>query len=127
MSTQDRNLFSGSLAATQHTACFPRVSSLSLFLSLSHTHTHTYILTGVTEGESLAREFGCRFLETSAKRGVNVEQAFYDLVREIRQYNIDMSSSGHGDPALSPRTPTGKLGIEDDREPRGCCGKCSVM
>lgn len=36
------------------------------------------------EGEELARQFGCKFLETSAKQGINVDQAFHDLVRAIR-------------------------------------------
>ena len=39
------------------------------------------------EGEQLAQAFGCRFLEVSAKARINVEEAFYDLVREIRIYN----------------------------------------
>ncbi|KYQ93088.1 Ras GTPase [Tieghemostelium lacteum] len=37
------------------------------------------------EGQDLAKSFGCPFLETSAKIRVNVEEAFYSLVREIRK------------------------------------------
>ncbi|RLV90457.1 Ras-like protein 1 [Spathaspora sp. JA1] len=36
------------------------------------------------EGLALAKSFGCQFLETSAKQRINVEEAFYDLVRSIR-------------------------------------------
>lgn len=36
------------------------------------------------EGQDLAKQFGCAFLETSAKQGINVDQAFHDLVRIIR-------------------------------------------
>jgi len=36
------------------------------------------------EGQDLARAFGASFKETSAKTRVNVEEAFYDLVRKIR-------------------------------------------
>ncbi|KAK0642218.1 small GTPase superfamily, partial [Cercophora newfieldiana] len=36
------------------------------------------------EGGALSRELGCQFLEASAKSGVNVEKAFYDLVRTLR-------------------------------------------
>jgi len=36
------------------------------------------------QGEALASKFGCKFLEVSAKTKVNVEQIFYDLVRQIR-------------------------------------------
>ena len=35
------------------------------------------------QGEALASKFGCKFLEASAKTKVNVEQIFYDLVRQI--------------------------------------------
>lgn len=39
------------------------------------------------EGRDLAKHFGCKFIETSAKVGVNVDETFTDLVREIRRYN----------------------------------------
>lgn len=41
------------------------------------------------EGQELAKSFGCPFYETSAKTRINVENAFYQLVREIRKYNRD--------------------------------------
>jgi len=37
------------------------------------------------EGEALAKSIGCQFKEASAKTRINVEEAFYDLVREIRR------------------------------------------
>jgi len=37
------------------------------------------------EGMDLARGFGAPFFETSAKTRVNVEESFYQLVREIRK------------------------------------------
>jgi len=37
------------------------------------------------DGQELAKSFGCPFLETSAKSRVNVEESFYQLVREIRK------------------------------------------
>ena len=39
------------------------------------------------EGAQLARQFGCEFIETSAKQRINVDEAFSSLVREIRRYN----------------------------------------
>jgi GTPase KRas protein len=39
------------------------------------------------EGRDLAKHFGCRFIETSAKQRINVDEAFLSLVREIQQYN----------------------------------------
>ena len=43
------------------------------------------------EGQDLAKSFACPFFETSAKSRINVEEAFYALVREIR------TSMGGGD------------------------------
>jgi len=37
-----------------------------------------------TLGNDLARSFGCPFMETSAKTRVNVEKAFFEVVRQIR-------------------------------------------
>lgn len=39
------------------------------------------------EGASLARSFGCDFLETSAKTAQNVDKLFTDLVRLLRMTN----------------------------------------
>lgn len=36
------------------------------------------------EGAAMARDFGCRFMETSAKTAQNVEKLFTDLVRLLR-------------------------------------------
>ena len=36
------------------------------------------------EGMQLAKEFGCEFLETSAKTAQNVERLFTNLVRNLR-------------------------------------------
>jgi GTPase KRas protein len=37
------------------------------------------------EGAALARQFGCEFIETSAKTAHNVERLFMNLVRALRQ------------------------------------------
>ncbi|KAF7351686.1 Ras family protein [Mycena sanguinolenta] len=39
------------------------------------------------EGRDLAKELGCAFMETSARHGLNVEEAFIDVVRHIRRSN----------------------------------------
>ncbi|KAL4968712.1 Ras family protein [Aspergillus stella-maris] len=78
------------------------------------------------EGEALANQFGCKFIETSAKSRINVENAFYDLVREIRRYNKEMSSpSGSG--AFGARAPDNKMDVSEPGESAGCCSKCIVM
>src|SRR5262245_56408850 len=38
----------------------------------------------VNEGADLAKSFRCPFIETSAKTRVNIEEVFFQLVREIR-------------------------------------------
>lgn len=39
------------------------------------------------EGQLLAQSWGIPFLETSARKRVNIDQSFFELVREIRRYN----------------------------------------
>jgi len=39
---------------------------------------------GTKDGEELARCLECRFVETDCERNLNVEAAFYELVREVR-------------------------------------------
>lgn len=81
----------------------------------------------VEEGKALADSFGCKFIETSAKSRINVENSFFDLVREIRKYNREMSSGygGHAPPMGS--TPTTKFNIDDGEQSAGCCSRCTVM
>lgn len=40
-------------------------------------------------GAELAREYGLKFIETSAKTGINVEEAFLTLARDIKKRLID--------------------------------------
>jgi GTPase KRas len=75
----------------------------------------------------LAKSFGCKFIETSAKMRVNVDEAFYDLVREIRRYNKEMSSYGSGSPAMGSYPSGLKLDSGDLDEKVGCCSRCVVM
>jgi GTPase KRas protein len=44
------------------------------------------------EGTSLAKELGCEFIETSAKDGTNVEEAFRELVRTNRRLEKQQKS-----------------------------------
>jgi len=37
------------------------------------------------EGSALVRELGCEFVEISAKNCLNVEKAFFDVVRQLRR------------------------------------------
>jgi hypothetical protein len=44
-------------------------------------------LTVSAEGRDLAKHFNCKFIETSAKNRIHVDDAFWELVREIRRHN----------------------------------------
>ncbi|CAN3356228.1 ras-related protein Rsr1p [Diutina catenulata] len=66
------------------------------------------------EGQALAKRFGCKFLETSAKQRINVEEAFFDLVRSIRDDGAAApaavaapvaASSAEPVPAAAPQAP----------------------
>ncbi len=37
------------------------------------------------EGQSLASQWGVTFLETSARKKINVDEVFFDLVRQINK------------------------------------------
>ena len=45
------------------------------------------------EGQELARSWDCPFFETSAKENINVEDSFYQLVREVRKLNALQESN----------------------------------
>ncbi|KAJ3437333.1 ras-like protein rasd [Anaeramoeba flamelloides] len=45
------------------------------------------------EGTDLAKSFNCPFIETSAKTRANVEEAFYNLVREVRNVKYGIKES----------------------------------
>ena len=38
------------------------------------------------QGADLARELGCNFFEVSPETRINIDEAFYELVREIRRF-----------------------------------------
>jgi len=80
------------------------------------------------EGEALAQSMSCKFIETSAKTRKNVENAFFDIVREIRRYNKEMNSYGGSGAPGGSNGPKHEMdmGGEGGKE-RGCCGSCVVM
>jgi GTPase KRas protein len=79
------------------------------------------------EGAQAARQFGCKFIETSAKSRINVDNAFFDLVREIRRYNREMSGYSGTAPPLGSHGQMQKLEMDDPSESAGCCSRCVVM
>jgi len=66
------------------------------------------------EGQDLARTFNAPFMESSAKTRVNVEEAFFELVREIRK------SGGGAAPAGAKGSGAGGAGAKPAKQ-RGRC------
>jgi GTPase KRas protein len=59
------------------------------------------------EGQALAKDLGCDFVEASAKNCVNVEKAFFDVVRQLRRQRNQgsgRSSTNKGEPHALART-----------------------
>ncbi|KAJ6664208.1 hypothetical protein lerEdw1_008426 [Lerista edwardsae] len=73
------------------------------------------------KGEKLAIDYGIKFLETSAKSSINVEEAFFTLARDImtklnRKMN-DNSSAG----------PSGPVKITENRSKKSSFFRCSLL
>lgn len=70
------------------------------------------------QGEALANEFGIKFLETSAKSNIGVEEAFFTLARDIKKRLIDTA-------AEKPQQSSG-VKVSDNTNAKaagGCCAK----
>ncbi|KAJ7056571.1 ras family-domain-containing protein [Mycena amicta] len=77
------------------------------------------------EGRDLAKHFGCRFIETSAKQRINVDEAFTNVVREIRKYNKGGAAARTGAMAGAGGGEGGQP-IQGDSDDSGCCS-CVVL
>ncbi|KAJ1973473.1 RAS1 protein [Dimargaris xerosporica] len=73
------------------------------------------------EGQALAKEFSCEFMETSAKMRVNVDEAFYSLVREIRRYHKEAQLP----PGQIAMAGNNARPMDRDDTSSGCC--CVLM
>jgi GTPase KRas protein len=51
-----------------------------------------------SEGADMAKSFGCKYIETSAKARTNVEACFFELVREIRKARAREENKGSKHP-----------------------------
>jgi len=85
---------------------------------------------GMNEGRDLAKHFGCKHIESSAKLRINVDEAFSNLVREIRRFNKEQAS---GRPTMGGGAvgggggPYGSQNLQGEGEDAGCCGGCVVL
>ena len=74
------------------------------------------------EGQALARQLNCEFVEASAKNCINVEKAFYDVVRQLRRQRATglnrqgSKTSSYMDGSAKGGRPNGsKFSTDDDR------------
>lgn len=74
------------------------------------------------EGRDLAKSFGCIFIETSAKQRINVDEAFYHVVRDIRRFNKEQQGGGHPGNGYGGQQFDMDEGDKSDK----CCG-CTLM
>jgi len=77
------------------------------------------------QGKELAERYGIEFYETSAKTGLNVEEMFMLLAKEIKQRVIDPLADDEPDKELSPRDPSVVVGDESPNKNNNngpCCG-----
>ncbi|PVG04102.1 ras protein [Serendipita vermifera] len=83
---------------------------------------------GMNEGRDLAKHYNCKFIETSAKQRINVDEAFSQLVREIRRYNKEQTA---GRPTMAPGMGGVGGGVPTydraETHDSGCCRGCVVM
>ena len=61
----------------------------------------------IQEGSALAKDMGCQFVEASAKNCINVEKAFYDVVRSLRNMRQDNQITRTGTSDKQSRFPGG--------------------
>jgi GTPase KRas protein len=66
------------------------------------------------EGQALAKELGCDFVEASAKNCVNVEKAFFDVVRQLRRQR-----QGSGRSPNDRKEPRVRTGLHEKDRTRG--------
>ncbi|KAJ1982831.1 RAS1 protein [Dimargaris cristalligena] len=73
------------------------------------------------EGKELAQSFKCEFMETSAKMRINVDEAFYSLVREIRRFHKEAQLA----PGQIAAVGASARAAEEEESSSGCC--CVIM
>jgi len=75
------------------------------------------------QGKELADELGIRYLNTSAKANINVEEAFFSLARDIKTRLIDTASTTNTTAASSAGSAEGnvRIGSDQPKQQAGCC------
>jgi GTPase KRas protein len=71
------------------------------------------------EGSALAKQLGCEFVEASAKNCVNVEKAFYDVVRQLRRQRASASPRSSQKPGGDATSKSGRADNGSGNEKKG--------
>jgi GTPase KRas protein len=70
------------------------------------------------EGSALAKELGCDFVEASAKNCINVEKAFYDVVRQLRRQKQQIHRTSEGRKGYVSDRPNHTNSVRSERQYR---------
>lgn len=73
------------------------------------------------EGRDLAKKYGCQFIESSAKFRINVEESFYEVVRDIRRYNKNQEINSNRQSAQNQNGNGQNSGAHNDNASSKCC------
>ncbi|XP_075469115.1 ras-related protein Rab-8A isoform X2 [Ascaphus truei] len=73
------------------------------------------------KGEKLALEYGIKFIETSAKANINVENAFFTLARDIKA-KMDKKMEGN-----SPQGSNHGVKITPDQQKKSSFFRCVLL
>ncbi|KAI1339519.1 ras small monomeric GTPase [Xylariaceae sp. FL0016] len=78
------------------------------------------------KAERSAAEFQCPYIETSAKSRINVENAFFDVVREIRNYDRNLGGLSSNNGRNGGPNGMDMMDKEGGESEAGCC-KCVIL
>lgn len=76
------------------------------------------------EGESLAQRLGCDFVEASAKSCLNVERAYYDVVRQLKKQRTTNTQRADRRATASSRSYNE---VKPRKEKTGSPRKCVIL
>lgn len=72
------------------------------------------------EGEDLARQYGVRFFETSAKDNKNVDECYLEIARETKDALIALETDRHDEATAAPTVPL-ERSLGSTKARRRCC------